>query len=843
VSTIGYATMPIIPSLRGMDRQIQSQLGGLNAAAGQAGSQAGESLSSRFGGAVRDMASSAGRVLEDMFTGVAVAGGGVLAASLFKGWDRLTTIQDSTAALTVSLGDATAAAQVLDDVLEVVRGTPFNLDQFARAAQLMVGMGVEAEKVPAYLTAIGEAAATQGGRAGEFADRLSEVFGQITARGRVQLRDVWRISETGVNALVILANHFGITTEAMQDMISAGAVPAEEALDALAAGILEGSDGIAGSTRALEGTMAGLRETLSGSAGGFGAAMARFGASIIEPFSGALTEAFKAGADLLDELGERIGRRLQGIGESPGFQRFMEGLKDIPALIGPAIDRLRDLGPFLAPLGAAIAALGAGGLARALGPFGAIIPTISPALAAFVAFVVTTPELREAFGRLGEALGELMVSLGEALLPLIVKLAEVAIPFLVVVIDQFLIPVIGFLTDNSWLAVAAMGAVVLLAKPVLGAVGLVFAAGAAVKWVYDNVEGFKGLVDDFVDWVNGDARPAIRGMEEDLEGARPVTSLFTDGIEERVPLMEQALGRIKLTLIAHWTTITSALEAIWEKFGDDIVRMAGSMWDTIVEIVEGVFQILIGAFDVGLGVLAGDWDAFWGGLISVVTGAVSLITAPTRLMMRLMQDIIGAALGVIDEKWKATWYVMPGIILASLSAAVRWVVEKLGEIVRFFSLLPAWIVTVVGAYAHQLVLLGQAIVGWIVRGINSVSNQITQAILNAIPGASTVFDKVVGSLGNEVDYRINPKTGKLEIIRHAGGLIPGPRGAEVPVRALGGEMVLTEGQQARLFDAIASGAVGDRRDGLHIENLHIGTHDDLIEARSKLAMLAIQMGA
>src|SRR5690606_21515378 len=131
------------------------------------------------------------------------------------------------------------AAALLDDVLGVVRGTPFNLDQFAAAAQQLVGFGVDARKVPTYLTAIGEASATQGRRAGEFADRLSTVFGQIAASGQVSLADVWRISDAGVNALAILANHFGKSRDAMKDMISKGAVPAGEALDALAKGILE----------------------------------------------------------------------------------------------------------------------------------------------------------------------------------------------------------------------------------------------------------------------------------------------------------------------------------------------------------------------------------------------------------------------------------------------------------------------------------------------------------------------------------------------------------------------------------------------------------------------------
>lgn len=232
---------------------------------------------------------------------------GALLGGLYKtltgGWQRFTTIEDATAALTVSLGDATKAADLLDDVLGVVSGTPFNLDQFASAAQLMAGMGVAANKIPGYLEAIGEAAATQGGRAGEMAERLSTIFGEIQSRGNITTQHINRISQTGVNALVILANEYGVTTQEMQKMVTKGMVPAERAMDALSEGIINGSQGAAGETRALGGTMETLRDTLSGSAGGLNAALARFGASMIEAFSPGLVSAMNTVTDVLDELG------------------------------------------------------------------------------------------------------------------------------------------------------------------------------------------------------------------------------------------------------------------------------------------------------------------------------------------------------------------------------------------------------------------------------------------------------------------------------------------------------------------------------------------------------------
>ncbi|MCL4293555.1 MAG: tape measure protein, partial [Acidimicrobiia bacterium] len=196
---------------------------------------------SKWGKAWGGVVGAAGTVLKVGLGTAAVATGALVAQSLKSGWDRLTTIQDATAALRVSLGSSAKAAKLMGDILGVVKGTPFNLDQFAAAGAKLAGMGIDAKKVPGYLTAIGEASATQGKRAGEFAGRLSDAFGKMASSGQVGLEEVWSISETGVNALAILANGFGVTRDQMKEMISKGTVPAGKAMDILAKGIIDGS--------------------------------------------------------------------------------------------------------------------------------------------------------------------------------------------------------------------------------------------------------------------------------------------------------------------------------------------------------------------------------------------------------------------------------------------------------------------------------------------------------------------------------------------------------------------------------------------------------------------------
>lgn len=392
--------------------------------------KAGTESGSRFAAGLKKAASG-------VASAIGVAGGGFIAGALVSGFERLNTIEDATASLTVQLGNAGDAAKLLGQVLDVVKGTPFNLDQFAKAAANMVSFGIETKKIPGYLTAIGEAAASQGGRANEVAQRLSLIFGQVSTANRISGQELLQFSEAGVNALAILGNHFHKTTTEIRDMISSGVVPAKEALDVLADGILHGTKGIAGTTVAFAGTMAKLRETLSGSIGGFKAATARFGVELIEPFKEGLVAAFNGATSVIDDFGKKVHTALAGIGSSGIGKELVESLKDLPALVSKVSEGLSSIGPAIAPLAGFIGASGLGSLKEVLGSLGRFIPAISPVGAAIASFVVFTPQIRDELfpvvvklvkivGEAGAVFGVVAGKVTTALIPVFVNLAHVA---------------------------------------------------------------------------------------------------------------------------------------------------------------------------------------------------------------------------------------------------------------------------------------------------------------------------------------------------------------------------------------------------------------------------------
>jgi len=114
------------------------------------------------------------------------------------------------------------------------------------------------------MQAITDAVAGFGGTS-ENLTNVAENFAKISTAGRLSMEDVNMLSDNGIQALKILGNQYGKTTDEIRDMISDGAIPAKDAMDKLAEGIEEGTDGVNGMTAAMKGMSLAMKgKTLTG---------------------------------------------------------------------------------------------------------------------------------------------------------------------------------------------------------------------------------------------------------------------------------------------------------------------------------------------------------------------------------------------------------------------------------------------------------------------------------------------------------------------------------------------------------------------------------------------------
>lgn len=408
---------------------------------------------------INNFAQSAQRSLGSVGAGT-LAVGGILAgvgAKIFSGgFDRATTLETANRGLEVLLGNAEQAQALLSDVVGVVTGTPFRLDQFAEGAARLVAFNVQAEKIPSILAAAGDAAALSGKDAAQTIDTLIRITGQATATGKLYGDSILQLGDAGIPALRILGNAFNEQTADIQELLTDGTIPAEKALDALFKGIVEGTDGVNGVTRAFGGLAKELGTTLSGAVSNFSIAFARFGANLFKLFTPAIVASLTAGTKALDLLGKAAAGFASGIANSPIFGFVTDQIERFGEVIGSAgsswVPIMERLGSATFAFGLAVASL------KTIGALPAILNLLALAarrvftpmnlliaagigLAAFIEQAVeSSPDLQIALRDLGSAFAALAAPLQ--------LLATGAMRVVTTAIDSFLAPAVSSLAET-----------------------------------------------------------------------------------------------------------------------------------------------------------------------------------------------------------------------------------------------------------------------------------------------------------------------------------------------------------------------------------------------------------
>lgn len=173
-------------------------------------------------------------------------------------WDTglgfATFTQNTQLAMATLLGSDEAAKTFLATIMDFAKTTPYAFTDLTTQAQKLLSAGFDTGQIVPILTAVGDAATGMGkGIAG--IDSITRALGQINTKGRLQSEELLQLSENGVNGLKILANQAGVSTLEYQKLITAGLVPADQAIAGLVEGIENGTTGINGQTAAFTGLM------------------------------------------------------------------------------------------------------------------------------------------------------------------------------------------------------------------------------------------------------------------------------------------------------------------------------------------------------------------------------------------------------------------------------------------------------------------------------------------------------------------------------------------------------------------------------------------------------------
>lgn len=275
---VGYASLQVIPTMRGAQGTIARELAGLAGPADKTGRSIGGKIMS-----------GAGVVLKRTAVGVGVAAGGVLGTALFKGFNRLNAIDQAQAKLR-GLGHSTrSVAKIMDNALASVQGTAFGLGDAATIAASSVASGVKPGKDLTRTLKLIADAATIGGTS---LSDMGLIFNKVAATGKVDGEVLAQLGERGIPILQLLGKELGKTPAQVAKLASQGKVDFKTFQDAMEEG--------------LGGAALKSGDTFSGAFANMGAALGRFGAKLLGGFMPTIKDVFGDVTGLLDRATQAV---------------------------------------------------------------------------------------------------------------------------------------------------------------------------------------------------------------------------------------------------------------------------------------------------------------------------------------------------------------------------------------------------------------------------------------------------------------------------------------------------------------------------------------------------------
>lgn len=276
---------------------------------------------------IADQSKSLGKKMSKNISAPLALVGGIAIKQSMK-FERLKT------SLKVLTGSAEAGALAFENLSKFSAKTPFQLDELAKANNMLMGFGLSASQSLESLKLLGDVAAVSGGDL----NGITVAFGQAAAEGRLMTRDIMQLVNNGVPAYKLLADEVGVSSAEIRKMASEGKISFDILVGALQNATAEGGM-FANGMEVLSGTLGGVTSTLRDN---LSIAFAELGNEIVKAF------------DLVN-VGKKLTTFIQGAIES--FKNLDDSTKRTIVIIGGIAAAI---GPLLVLVGTVLTPLAKG---------------------------------------------------------------------------------------------------------------------------------------------------------------------------------------------------------------------------------------------------------------------------------------------------------------------------------------------------------------------------------------------------------------------------------------------------------------------------------------------------
>jgi len=440
------------------------------------------------------------------------------------------------------LGSAEAANDLIEDITKFAATTPFELTGLVKSSKQLLAFGFAAEEIIPTMTTMGNIAAGVG------KDKLPTIvaaLGKIRAKGKASMEELNMMLEAGVPILDELAKNYGVTTQELFKMVSAGKVSFKEVNQALT------------NMGTGTGRFAGLMEKQSKSFLG-----------ILSNIGDFFTNFMNAVGQELLPIGKELGRAFldflaasQGIMKS-GLVDLFKGLAYVVVFVIRFIQRLIEHLGGLEKL--------TSGFMNILKTIGRVLLTVGKIAGKVLLFVIDlVNDVVNFFGGWEKVL--------EVLLPIIIGIIAAI---------------------QLWGVVQAILHFIMSLNPITLIIIAIFALIVAIKLLIDNWDAvitfLKGLWEGFAGFFVDLWMGSINFLKKAGEVMMKLWSAFADWIGK-------VWEGISTNILGIWDGIVAGIKSVWE----GTVKFITGLWEGLMTFINGVADVAAGVGDFFGGLFGG----------------------------------------------------------------------------------------------------------------------------------------------------------------------------------------------------------------------------------------------
>lgn len=469
---------------------------------------------------------------------------GLVTDSIDGAISRTDTMTNFQRKMSVMTGSSDTAKAALEQLKATTKGTAYGLDVAAAAAQNFVTRGASIGTATAQVEKWGDAVAFYGNGTNEQFSNVTDALGKMLSKGKVEMDQLDRLTDAGINAVGIYAQATGTSAAAVQKSLSKGEISSQQFIDTVSTAFSEGTNGVlnvTGAAKEAGGTWATSIENMR-------AAVKRGVISMIENVNNALSAAgFGTILTGIQSFGALMENMLGGLGARIGIilNMFSPLLRMVRAIGNFAVNNWSVIEPIIM------------GIVTALGLYKGALLAVSAASAVSAAIKTVGTVVAVAHG--AAITGEMLATTGMTKAQLSFNAALYACPivWIIAAVIALVVAVIAItkaVKKARGESISALGAVM----------GAVFVAGAAI-W-----NAFAGLVNGIIQLVwTKFAYPAIGIVEWVLNVTNGGFNSFGDAVKNLI-------GNIIGWFMSLGQVVTKIIDAIF-----------GSNWTGKLEELKG----------------------------------------------------------------------------------------------------------------------------------------------------------------------------------------------------------------------------------------------------------------